>query len=115
MKQFHLGDVLSVTTGVLMSPNHMGGVYDILNYMTGDDLYTHQIPRACREVAPVILAQHPSLASVHLNGMPPQDVAPTLARLVAEHGEWWPLEPMTDYTPKHPLVEAVELMDRGGK
>lgn len=27
MKEFHLGDVLSVTTGLLVSPSHIEGVY----------------------------------------------------------------------------------------
>lgn len=45
-KTFHLGDILTITTGRLVSPRHMEGVYDILNWMTGEDLLvTHQIPR----------------------------------------------------------------------
>lgn len=47
-KRFHLGDVLSITTGHLLSPRHMEGVYEILNHMTGDQLFTHQLPRASR-------------------------------------------------------------------
>lgn len=64
MKQFHIGDVLSITHEHLVSPRHMDGVYDILNYMTGDSLFTHQLPRAGRECKEPLLAQHPELASV---------------------------------------------------
>ncbi len=63
---FHLGDVLSVTTGRLVSPRGMDGLYDILTWMTGDDLFTHQIPRAVDECREPLLAQHPPLARVHV-------------------------------------------------
>jgi hypothetical protein len=39
----------------------MGGVYEILNHATGDDLYTHVLPRACKFAAPQILEMYPEL------------------------------------------------------
>jgi len=71
-RSFHLGDILSITTRRLLSPRHMDGVYDILNYLTGDDLCTHQLPRAARQCTPLLLAQHPFLQTIavpkHLSG-----------------------------------------------
>lgn len=67
-RTFHLGDVLSVTTGRLVSPRHMGGIYDILNWMTGDNLFTHQPPRAMDECQGPLLAQHPDLAAIVVPG-----------------------------------------------
>lgn len=64
---FHLGDILSVTTGRLVSPSHMDGIYgiySILNWMTGDNLFTHQLPRATEDCAGPLLEQHPDLAAV---------------------------------------------------
>ena len=61
MKTFHISDVLSVTTGRLVSSRHMGGIYDILNFLTGDSLFTHQLPRALRECAPWLRSQFPSI------------------------------------------------------
>lgn len=60
-KPFHIGDVLSITTGLLVSPRHMQGVYEILNHMTGDNLFTHQLPRAANVCGPVLLSDHPWL------------------------------------------------------
>jgi len=40
----------------------MGDVYELLNFFTGDDLFTHVLPRACRFARPLIIAQHPQLA-----------------------------------------------------
>ena len=64
MVKFHIGDVLSITTGKMVSPTGMDGIYKILNFMTGEDLYTHQLPRAMRVCAPHLLQQHPQLAEV---------------------------------------------------
>jgi len=63
-RSFHLGDVISAAFGVLVSPRHMEGVYDTLNFLTGDNLYTHQLPRAGRAVQPFVLQQHPQLAPI---------------------------------------------------
>lgn len=35
--EFHVGDILSVITDRLVSPKHIGGVYDILGFMAGED------------------------------------------------------------------------------
>lgn len=61
-KPFHIGDILSITTGRLVSPRGIGGVYEILNHMTGDNLFTHQLGRAAEACKPALLADHPFLA-----------------------------------------------------
>lgn len=61
MKTFHISDVLSVTTGRLVSSRHMDGIYEILNFLTGDNLFTHQLPRAMRECEPWLETQFPQL------------------------------------------------------
>lgn len=62
MKVFHICDVLSITTGRLVSSRHMDGVYDILNFLTGESIFTHQIPRVMRECEPWMQAQFPQLS-----------------------------------------------------
>lgn len=69
MKLFHISDVLSVTTGRLVSSRHMEGLYDILNFLTGDNLFTHQLPRAGRECEPWLRVQFPMLME-NSEGMP---------------------------------------------
>ena len=66
VRSFHLGDILSITTGRLVSLDHIGGVYNILNFMTGDNLMTHQLPRASRECEGPLLTQHPDLRDVEV-------------------------------------------------
>jgi hypothetical protein len=61
VRLFHISDVLSITTGRLVSSRHMEGIYDILNFLTGDELLTHQLPRAAKECEPWLKTQFPQL------------------------------------------------------
>jgi len=58
-KEFPVASVLSVVTGRLLC--EIGGVYEILNWMTGQSLFTHQLPRVSAEATPVIVAALPGL------------------------------------------------------
>lgn len=111
-KLFHLGDILSITTGRLVSPRHMEGVYDILNYMTNDDLYTHQLPRVSRECAPYLLQQHPALADIDTSLILPGDNwREWLGAMESKYGEYLPVSPIPedDHDRIHPIEELVQM------
>jgi len=63
-KQFHLGDLLSVTTGRLLSPVGIKGVYNILNHLTGANLFTHELPYAAKVCTPYLEKQFPFLKEI---------------------------------------------------
>lgn len=108
-RSFHLGDILTITTGLLVSPRHVAGIYDILNFMTGDNLFTHQLPRAMDECSPALLAQHPQLRAVstpeEFDGK--EQVDRWLAEQVARFGEMLPVAPLdpADHTRIDPITE----------
>jgi hypothetical protein len=116
MREFHLGDILSVTTGRLVSPRHIDGVYDILNYMTGENLYTHQLPRATEACAGPLLAQHPDLADARIPeggfGDDKANVEAWLADQVRRFGETRSIAPLSagEYVSKNAYVELQEMM-----
>lgn len=86
VKEFPLADALTVTTGKLLSRRHMDGVYQILNFMTQDSLFTHQLPRACDAMQPVLLEQHPWLAGLNPpDGIDTTDLFAWLADMEAQH------------------------------
>ena len=58
-KAFGLGALLSVTTGRLLC--EIGDLYEILNHLTGDNLFTHVLPRAMRFAAPRLAIVFPEL------------------------------------------------------
>lgn len=113
-KQFHLGDVLSVTTGVLCSPERMGGVYAILNFMTNDDLYTHQLPRAADECKPYLLKQFPQLAAVDASNVNEKNVWSWLGEQIARFGERFDVSPipLNDHDVIDPFTEFRRMTGR---
>ena len=57
--KFDIGTVLSVVYGKLLTD--VSNVYEMLNYILDENLFSHQLPRAMRFVKGFILAQHPQL------------------------------------------------------
>lgn len=115
-RDFDLGDILSCTTGLLVSPRKIEGVYDILNFMTGDNLFTHQLPRACRECAPVLLRQHPQLAEVtEASAAGVTDWAAWLDEQKTRFGDTLPVEPCGPGVHERidPISELVEKVHPG--
>lgn len=109
-KLFQLGDILSITTGKLVSKRHMEGVYDILNFMTRDNLFTHQLGRASVECKPALLEQHPQLASVTGDDVTPENFKEWIEAQCAEFGD----ELLVRQLPEHghefidPMSELAE-------
>ena len=63
-KEFHIGDILSILSGKLVSPKHVGGIYEICDWMTDSQNMTHQLPRVSREIEPQLRGDFPDLAAV---------------------------------------------------
>jgi hypothetical protein len=63
-RDFHLADVISAYTGVLASPRGMEGIYDILDFLTGDSLVRHHLPTAADFCKPFIEKQFPDIAKI---------------------------------------------------
>ncbi len=111
-REFDLGDVLSVTTGKLVSPRHIGGVYDVLGFMTGETLMTHQLPRACDQAKPEVLRQHPDLDIEVPSGLnSEEEVLGWLATAKAVYGATRTLTPLDPPpAPRDPIEEACDLV-----
>ena len=140
-RAFPIGDVLSITTGRLVAKEGMGAVYEILNFLTGDNLYTHVLPRAAEFCRPALLKRFPQLKAVgdHMGEMLSKRIHDGLSNeerdeIEAEVVELacleegvppeLDLEPVDDWESKNALVELLENMgdaltetedDHGGK
>ena len=57
-KAFHISDVLSVTTGVLLTDRHMEGVQEVFDHMVGFNTFTHELPTLFDPVAAEIFRQY---------------------------------------------------------
>jgi hypothetical protein len=118
-REFPIGDVLSVTTGVLVSRQHIGGVYEVCDYMTGAANFTHQLPRVSAEITPAIHQQHPWLADISvpdwdMEGKSRDEVGEIvfawLDSIEAEHGLTVTLEPLAAYVAQDPIEEACDMV-----
>lgn len=109
--KFHISDILTVTTGKLVSTRHIEGIYDILNYMTGDDLFTHQLPRARNACKPYLLEQFPFLKSVTGDEADEDNWKDWVQKQVDKFGEQLEVGkiPVNQYNHVDPIREAVEM------
>lgn len=112
--KFHISQILTVTTGIMVSNNGMEGVYGILNHMTGDNLFTHQLPRALRECKPHLLKEHPDLNDVDASEVTPDNVTEWVADKVRKYGEYRSVEKLPDGVHEQidPISEAEDMFNR---
>jgi len=110
-REFTLGAVLNITTGKLLTD--IGDVYQILNFMTGESLMTHQLPRASRACRPALIGQHPDLADMDASSVhDPASAAAFLRTQVRRLGRTRRIEPLLSgaYTAMDPIAEAVSMV-----
>jgi hypothetical protein len=110
---FPLGDVLSITTGRLLSESHVQGIYEILNHMTGESLYTHQLPRAVEVCAPVLRALFPALVGEDPTLEGADELKVYLTEAKERLGNSFPVPALnkTDYVVMNPLVELATMLE----
>jgi hypothetical protein len=108
-KDFDISDVLSITHSRLVSTRRMDGVYDILNFMTGESLFTHALPRACESCQPALLAQFPELAKESAEHVDTTNWKQWLHEMCAKHGDVFTVKPLAagSYEVMHPLAEPI--------
>lgn len=108
-KYFDISDVLSITHERLVSTRHMDGVYDILNFMTGENLFTHSLPRAAEVCKPALLAQFPQLAEDSAEHIDATNWKAWLLSMRVKHGDVLPVKKLDAdrYVPMHPLSEPI--------
>jgi hypothetical protein len=111
-KRFDLSDVLSITTGRLVSTRHIDGVYDILGYMTGEAPFTHQLPRFSDECRPHLLRQHPQLVDVTGDEVTTDNWRQWLAAQRVRFGDSLEIDPIPgdDHAARHPIKELVDMV-----
>lgn len=69
-KEFDTLAVLSVTSGRLLtkrvgkSDNGISKIYELLGWMSGESVWTHEIPQYMNKFSPQIIQQHPYFAEL---------------------------------------------------
>lgn len=108
-REFPLADALSVTTEKLLSRRHMDGIYEILSYMTGQSLFTHQLGDACDKAKPALISQHPQLAELQPpDGLDRADLMAWLVEAERVHGETIKVTPLSDWEHRDPIEDLCD-------
>jgi hypothetical protein len=113
-KAFHIGDVISTVKGVLVAPRGIEAVYDVLKFLTGADHWTHQLPRASRQIAPFVFHQHPWLETLDVSSVNRETWRAWLDEQIAARGETVELSPLSAgaYEGMDPLGELMSMTDK---
>ncbi len=110
-RNFDLGTVLTITSGRLFT--NMDNVYDILNYLSNDEIYTHQIPRVMKVAQVHVLGRYPQLDGVGKDVIinSEQDVKAFIDEQKGIYGDSFGLSPMTEEMYQHidPIEEAIDM------
>lgn len=115
-KRFHLGHILSITTGVLLpAPGvkyPIDTVHDILRFMNGgESLYEVQLGYVSDAAKPYLLEQFPSLAKITSDDILP-DWKANFQKLVEKYGEWFDVKPLSAKVEvAHPVTIISEKMN----
>lgn len=113
-KNFPTLDALSALTGSLVTPKGIGAVYEVLDFMTGEGLFTHQLPRVSREAQAFMLKRLPALAETceEAKQVTRDNYQHWQAVWLARHGETITLARMgiDDHEPIDPISELAEMV-----
>lgn len=109
-RTFKLEVVLSALDGKLLCS--MGEVYEVLNFLTGDNLFTHQLPRAGRVCRVKVFQQHPFLKEIDVSDINPDNWKEKLDDIKAAYPNEIELSPIENWHHIDPVEEA-ETMSLG--
>ncbi len=95
-KLFHIGDILSITTEICVSPTEMDGIFKILNYMTNSNLTTIACAYVSRDCKSYLLKQHPQLENVDTSNITKENWKDWLEERVIKYGAMLSVKPLSE-------------------
>lgn len=107
MKKFPLEVVVSALHGVLLCK--IDQVYEVLNFLTGDNLFTHQLPRAGKVCRIPVFKQHPFLKDIDVLNINRDNWAQKLADLKVKYPNEIELQPIANWTHLDPVEEMIDM------
>ena len=99
---------MSASTGFLLCI--VDELYEILDYMTGDSLFTHALPRASRECTPYLKEQFPFINDIDATVVTKDNWQQFLNEQIAKYGEWHIVKPM--HAEDHEVIDPIEELKR---
>lgn len=114
-RAFPTCDVISSVTGYMVTERGISAVYEVLNWMTGESLFTHQLPRVGKEAWEVFVKLHPDAACLkdEAENVNHENWHGWADRWIARYGATLTVPKMTadDHERIDPLSELAEKID----
>lgn len=111
-KNFSADAVLTVVTGIRLA--EIGSIGDVLKWMSGESVFTHQIPRVGEEASSALIAMYPDLAEAKAEAeqVTPDNWREWLAKWTERYGATIAVPQMTiaEHERIDPLSELAEKM-----
>ena len=110
IRRFPIEVVLTVVHEKLLC--EISKVYEICNYLSGDTLWTHQLPRAHRILGPWVLEQHPQIAQWDESGINSSNYREYIGRARERFGIDLPVTPIPRerWVSIDPISEAAAMV-----
>lgn len=90
-KVFHIGDLLSITTSMLVSPRYMDGVYEIISYLTEGAPALDSLEAELTRCRPYVLRLYPDLADIDTVDVAFENWRAWLEEQAARFGQFLPV------------------------
>ena len=110
-KTFSLGEVLSCTTGRLLTQT-FSRVHELIEYLAGVPVFTHQLGRVNDELRPHLLSQFPHLADVTASEVTADNFAQWITAQTEIYGDTFEVSPLPSGIEQvDPLAELERMVD----
>jgi hypothetical protein len=110
--KFKTSEVLSGATGTLFC--QMEGVQRLMNFITGDNLFTHQLPRAFKFASPILMDQFPWIKATGYEQVGTENWQAFLSEVEAKYGAELDVHPAlaNSWLAMDPVQELSTMMGR---
>lgn len=104
-----INTAVSTVTGKLLGT--VDEMYQFLDFMTGDKLFTHQLPRAEKVCRQFLVEQFNWLAEIKPESINTENWKDVLFEIVSNHGAELDIQPLPPgvWIHKDPLAELLEI------
>lgn len=113
-KKFTIATIISGVYGTLLT--NVANLYTLYNYMTGDNLFTHQLPRALTVCAPYILKELPQLENFrnHIAEITPENYTAYIIKATEMFGYELEISSLPEgvWEHKDAVAEMLEKMNK---
>ena len=111
-KAFPTEAVISAASGFLLCD--FDKVHEISEYMAGEPVWTHQLPRVGQEIGVAIRVRHPELAPTldECSQITPENYQQMRDRFIERHGPTIEISPLSadQHESREPISELAEMV-----